>query len=351
MSETPAEPAVPADDRPPVRFQVAYVLYAAALSVSAVTTFGPAGLFPAGIIFGLWAVVFYSSSRPRTLMIILFVGLLFSCLLMPPGVRTSREASRRSTCKNNLIQLGLAMHNYHDVYGSFPPAFIPDENGRPMHSWRVLLLPYIDQAQMHKMYDFNEPWDGPNNRKLLDSMPDVYACPSRQVNDGVDTFTSYVAVVGPRTAWPENGAGRTIKEFTDGTSNTLHLLECDTRRIPWMKPADLNIDEATALLSSIDAEGTGYHRSETFFYEYYLGRQVLLADGSVRFVPHGVSRDVWSSLLTVDDGGPHIDDDMQVSPSVITERLKVGNCCRFGLFMLLVLLPLTWVWLNPTSEL
>ena len=118
-----------------------------------------------------------------------------------------------------------------------------------------------------------------------------------------------------------------------------------------MKPADLSIDEATALLSSTDAEGTGWHRRETFFYEYYDGRHVLLADGAVRFLTHGLGRDVWSSLLTVDDGVPDVDDDVQATTSVTTKRLKVGHCCRFGLFILLVLLPLPWVWLNPTSAL
>ena len=98
--------------------------------------------------------------------------------VMEQSVKQAREAAQRSTCKNNLKQIGLALHNYHDRYQSFPPAFVADENGKPMHSWRVLLLPYLDQADLYARYNFNEPWNGPNNLKLGDEIPEVYGCPN-----------------------------------------------------------------------------------------------------------------------------------------------------------------------------
>src|SRR5262249_42952585 len=79
--------------------------------------------------------------------------------------------ARRSQCKNNLKQIGLAMFNYHDAYGCFPPAYIADADGRPMHSWRVLLLPFLDEAARYRKYRFDEPWDGPNNSELATSVP------------------------------------------------------------------------------------------------------------------------------------------------------------------------------------
>ena len=82
------------------------------------------------------------------------------------GVSTPRESPRRSQCRNNLKNIGLALHNYHEAHGCFPPAFVADANGKPMHSWRVLILPYLDQGPSRKMYSFNEPRDGPNNKKL-----------------------------------------------------------------------------------------------------------------------------------------------------------------------------------------
>src|SRR4029453_12945484 len=84
-------------------------------------------------------------------------ALLFSCApigvaLLLPAVQQAREAARRTQCKNNLKQIGLALHNYADVYGSFPPAYIADETDKPMHSWRVLILPFLDQDQLYKEY-------------------------------------------------------------------------------------------------------------------------------------------------------------------------------------------------------
>src|SRR5258708_3140815 len=124
-----------------------------------------------------------------------------------PAERGSRTASRRSQCKNNLKQIGLALHNYHDEFKCFPPAFVADANGRPMHSWRVLLLPYLDQAPLYANYQFDEPWDGPNNSKLADKILAVFNCPSEDHarDKSKATMASYVAVVGPETAWPESG--------------------------------------------------------------------------------------------------------------------------------------------------
>jgi len=77
-----------------------------------------------------------------------------------PAVYASREAARRSQCRNNMYWISLALHRYHDTYGCFPPAFLADENGRPMHSWRVLILPFADGAAIYNDYRFDEPWMG-----------------------------------------------------------------------------------------------------------------------------------------------------------------------------------------------
>jgi len=83
--------------------------------------------------------------------------------------RLAGEANRQargSQCSGHLCQISLALHNYHDVFGCFPPAYIADSRGRPMHSWRVLILPFMEQVALYNAYHFEEPWDGPNNRKL-----------------------------------------------------------------------------------------------------------------------------------------------------------------------------------------
>ena len=74
---------------------------------------------------------------------------------------------------NNLKQIAMALQCYHQANGCFPPAYIADKTGKPMHSWRVLILPYLDRDDLYKAYNFTEPWDGPNNKKLATSRPDL----------------------------------------------------------------------------------------------------------------------------------------------------------------------------------
>src|SRR5580704_3157028 len=129
--------------------------------------------------------------------VVLLVG-FFVLTILPPTTGPGRPASR-TECKNHLQQLALAMHNYHDQYGSFPPAYIADKDGRPMHSWRVLLLPFLEFDSLHKQYRFDEPWNGPHNRLLAEPAPSLFHCPS---DTGAKTNTSYVVVVGPKTIFP-----------------------------------------------------------------------------------------------------------------------------------------------------
>jgi hypothetical protein len=103
-------------------------------------------------------------------------GVLLALLL--PAVQAAREAARRTQCSNNLKQIALAFHNYHDTYKTFPPAYIPDENGRPMHSWRVLILPFLEQQALYNMYNFDEPWDSPANAMVTSTAIPVFQCAS-----------------------------------------------------------------------------------------------------------------------------------------------------------------------------
>ena len=165
-------------------------------------------------------------------------------------LQPARIEPPRNHCLNNLKQIGIALHDYHDLYGSLPPACVTDENGEPMHSWRVLILPFMEHQPLYDKYDFDEPWNGPNNSKLLHPMPRVYACPA----NGGSTFTSYVAVVGPATAWPGK-TGSTFEELQDGMEQTALLIEHNHQDVPWMEPRDLEFDAALKLLVSGDSAG------------------------------------------------------------------------------------------------
>ncbi len=98
----------------------------------------------------------------------------------------------------------MAVANYHETFGCFPPAYVVDRQGKPMHSWRVLILPFMEQKELYDAYDFAEPWDGPNNRKLASRIGSIYL--RSGLDSGQAQTTSFVAVVGPQTAWPGSEA-------------------------------------------------------------------------------------------------------------------------------------------------
>jgi prepilin-type processing-associated H-X9-DG protein len=208
-------------------------------------------------------------------------------LLLVPAVQAAREAARRTSCTCNLKQFGLALHNYHDTYGCFPPASINDEHGRPMHSWRVLLLPYMCGKQIYDQYDFNEPWDGPHNRLLADQMPPMYRCPSDDVSKPGET--SYAAVVGPETIWPDDEIVQ-LADVTDGTENTLVIVEVAGNGIHWMEPRDLPARVAGAGINK--APGLGICS------RHPRAAMVVYADGSVHALNEVIESTTLNALAT-----------------------------------------------------
>lgn len=204
--------------------------------------------------------------------------------LFIPVAQNTRQAARRVQCGNNLKQIGIAMHNYHDVHKSFPAASVNDPDGKPMHSWRVSILPYVEQGPLFNQYDFNRPWNSPENAGLGSVHVPVYSCPENDPERN-SKYTSYMAVVGPGLAF-ESGAFHSLAKFTDGSTNTILLVEVANSKVTWNEPKDLTEEEFLART----ANGTlGPHPG---------GVQVLLADGSVRFLSSTVARDTLHNMLT-----------------------------------------------------
>ncbi len=252
---------------------------------------------------------------------------------------------RGTQCRDNLHMIGIALHNYHDAHGTFPPAVIADDHGRPMHSWRVLILPYIDQRLLYEQYDLNEPWDGPNNRLLLDKIPSVYVCPSGYGRDQHEKTTSYVAVTGLGAAWPGRSA-RSLEEFTDGTSKTIFIIETDAD-IPWMEPRDVDVDEAISILTSVENDPEHGHYQSGRFVENSYGRHFLMVDAVVRSTAQVTDPALYGPLLNIADGGPT---DWEWRKQGI-QRLRIGRCIALGAFIILALLPLAWIWRKPRNTL
>ncbi|HUY92074.1 MAG TPA: DUF1559 domain-containing protein [Pirellulales bacterium] len=197
--------------------------------------FGVAGYAGFFLLAALLAIIAIPRLRNVESFVLYFLFLLvMACLL--PAFHDERTPWRHIQCVNNLKQIGLGLQNYNDVYKCFPPVYTTDENGKPMHSWRVLILPFIEQQALYKRYDFNEPWDGPHNSLLAKEMPACFRCPRDTANPG--TNTDYVAVVGPETIWQPD-QGTTFAEIKDGSSNTIAVIEAAGAGVNWMEPRDL----------------------------------------------------------------------------------------------------------------
>lgn len=166
------------------------------------------------------------------------IGVLVALLL--PAVQAAREAARRNQSMNNLKQLVLALFNYHDVKNSFPAHATYDANGKPLLSWRVALLPFLQEGELYKQFHLDEPWDSPHNKQLIAQMPEVFQSPGFENKEGK---TSYLAVVGKECIFNGTDKGMKLKSITDGTSKTILLVEADAdRAVEWTKPADWQYD-------------------------------------------------------------------------------------------------------------
>jgi prepilin-type processing-associated H-X9-DG protein len=208
-------------------------------------------------------------------------GVLVALLL--PAVQSAREAARRAQCVNNLKQIALAYHNYASANGAFPAPALTDKDGKPLLSWRVAILPYIDEATLYNKFKLDEPWDSPNNKPLINQMPNVYMCPSRSRAE--PNTTTYRVFVGPGALF-QKGQGTALADITDGTSNTIMVVEAK-EAVPWTKPdAELPFDQAAA--AALNGAGSSHPG----------GFNVAFADGSVRFIKMSISLDVFKALIT-----------------------------------------------------
>ena len=204
--------------------------------------------------------------------------------MLLPAVRASREAAQRAQCVNNLKRIGLAMFNYASATPdtSFPPAVLLGPDGKTPHSWRVALLRFMeepDAKEVYSRYKFDEPWDGPNNSKLIPLMPSVY----RHPGDERVGITSYFVPTGPDTIFPDRREGTRVAEITDGTSNTIQAIESDLE-IPWTKPEDFPYNPERPI--------PGFGKLHPG------GSDVAFADGAVRFLKVSINLNVLRALFT-----------------------------------------------------
>lgn len=170
--------------------------------------------------------------------------------LVAVPIDEAHRALERAKSTNNLKTFGVTLHNYHREHGSLPPAFTTDAAGRPLLSWRVLILPYIEEDKLFRQFRLDEPWDGPTNRPLIARMPAVFASPVLPPGLAAEGKTGYLAPRGPETISP-GATGVGFKDVRDGLANTIMVLEAPAdRATTWTKPDDWDAAAIPAALAA-----------------------------------------------------------------------------------------------------
>jgi prepilin-type processing-associated H-X9-DG protein len=208
--------------------------------------------------------------------------------LLLPAVQAAREAARRSQCVNNLKQMALAFANFESANNGYPASAITDKKGKPLLSWRVAILPYIEHQELYNKFKLDEPWDSPNNKALIKEMPTIYACPSRPA--GAEPGMTYYKVFTGEGTLLQVARPTPIASITDGTSNTIGVVESNTSVI-WTKPEDIPFAVAAGVPAKpLAAIGVGSLHPGGF--------NASFADGSVKFIKLTINPNVLQALIT-----------------------------------------------------
>ncbi len=205
-----------------------------------------------------------------------------------PAIQSARSSARRAQASNNMKQIGLAMHNYHDVFKALPAAYNTDEDGKRLLSWRVHILPFIEQQALYDQFHLGEPWSSRHNRKLIAQMPAVYRSPRSQADPGKTNYLGNATEGGIFVAPSKSGKtprGTRFRDIRDGTSNTIMVLEVsDTAAVIWTRPDDFEMAPDNPL------RGLAGVWPDVFMAGF--------CDGSVRPIKFLIDRDALKALLT-----------------------------------------------------
>ena len=254
-----------------------------------------------------------------------------------PALPSVRDPTRRRECVNNLKQIALALHSYHDDYGCLPPAVVCDAEGKPMHSWRVLILPYLARGDIYQQYAFSQPWDGPKNRLLASQIPYVYRCPSAPTAGGAGCFiTNYVVITGPGTLWPGCECGQ-LDSVRDGIGKTLLVAEWADSDIHWMEPRDLSLPDSgrPQRLAQKSHSGHGYETGDCVVEKRCGGGNVVMADGTFRYLHRPFSAKGLAAFALHSDGEPgdDLESEEYFGPECVVRWVHWGHVIGLSLFV------------------
>ncbi len=240
---------------------------------------------------------FYSETSQTFPGLNLLAGSVISARAVAPAAKRLRSSANRSRSTNNMRQMMIGLHSFHNDWKAFPAAYSVDQNGKPLLSWRVHILPYLDEADLYKQFNLDEPWDSDHNKKLIAKMPQIYGSVHEQAEDGKTVYLT-IRTKGAVFAAPEgnngdaairNPRGTRLRDIRDGTSNTVLMIEVAGKdAVIWSKPDDLTIDPKNPR----QAISTPY------------GDRVAagFADGSVRMLRLKLESETWLRLFQISDG-------------------------------------------------
>jgi hypothetical protein len=213
-------------------------------------------------------------------------------ITMVRTVHPARQAAVRVQGANQLKQIELALLNFEQANRGFPAGYSADANGKPLLSWRVYILPYIEQDALFRAFHLDEPWDSPHNKALIAKMPREYRAPNSKAKPGM---TNYLGVGGADGIFvrpePGNHRGTPFAKISDGASNTILTVEVpDESAVIWTKPGDFAPNKKDPTKGLVGPRSDGF--------------QAGFADGSVRFIPRNVAPATLRALFTKSGGEP-----------------------------------------------
>lgn len=206
--------------------------------------------------------------------------------MLLPALSSARQQARQAHSMSNLKQIGLAMHNHHDTYKCFPAAYSTDNDGKPLLSWRVQILPYLGQEALHKRFHLDQPWDSPHNKQLIALMPQVFKPADSRAGQGK---TNYLTIRGKNTAFPGREKIK-LADINNGPFDTIMVVEANDRSaVIWTKPDDLEYSEENPTAGLVGLRRGGF--------------LALFCDGSVRFLGLPIDNQVLKTRLFIRNDG------------------------------------------------
>ena len=319
-------------------FNLKTLLYTFAVTAAGLAAFGGWGVLAAAAVIlvrrnirSIGQAIAECGAALMKINVVGWVSIAIAAVVALPFFTPAQRTGGRPSCIYHLKQLVLSVHNFHDVHDELPKPHFHRGANDDVHSWRIATLPFIDEGQRYESYSFDEPYNGPTNKLLLQQLS-LFDCPLH----GVGAETTYFAITGEQTAWGD-GEVRTFADVTDGMATTILLIEDNTRGVAWSEPVDLTFDEAVELLIAKASPREPHHvRQDSYFVRPMKYRHVAMCDGSARYIPLGIDRDLAVALLTANGCEPV---SLELLDELAAPRFDWGKIYAHLAFAVLAVLP------------